>query len=190
MHHGNGIESAFYDDHTVLYISIHMERTPPIDRGKIEDIGINGGKGFNVNIELPAGTGNEGYLYAMEHVVEPILGQFDPELILVAAGQDASRFDPIGRMCVTAEGYYQIASKVVKIAEKHCEGRLVVCHEGGYSAAYVPFCTLRIIEALKGKRSQVKEDPYYRGYEVGPIYPNQINAINNVIEVQSQFWCL
>ena len=64
------------------------------------------GEGFNVNIELPAGTGNEGYRYTFEHVVEPIIDQFQPEFIFISAGQDPSRFDPLGRMLVTASGFY------------------------------------------------------------------------------------
>lgn len=189
VHHGNGTESAFYSDSDVLFISIHQENIFPKGRGEMDDIGEGDGKGYNVNIELPAGTGNEGYLYAFEHVVEPIVRQFRPELIFVSAGQDASRFDPLGRMLVTAEGYYQMASKLQSLADKYCEGRLIACHEGGYSTAYVPFCTLRVIEALRGKRSQV-DDPFDQGYHEGPIYLNQREAVHRAIEIQSVFWDL
>ncbi|MBM7646259.1 acetoin utilization deacetylase AcuC-like enzyme [Scopulibacillus daqui] len=187
VHHGNGTESAFRFDPEVLFISIHQENIFPKNRGHITYTGEGAGEGFNVNIELPAGTGNEGYLYAIEKVVEPIVDQFKPELILVSAGQDPSRFDPLGRMLVTAEGFYQMALKVKQLAERHCGGRLAACHEGGYSTAYVPFCTLRIIEALNGKRCQV-EDPFDLGYHEGPLYPNQKEAVHKVIAIQSSYW--
>src|SRR5699024_5614749 len=155
VHHGNGTETAFYNDPDVLVISVHQENIFPKSRGGIEDVGEGEGKGKNVNIELPAGTGNEGYFYAFDQMIEPLIDQFEPELILISAGQDASRFDPLGRMLVTAEGYYEMTMRIKALADKHSSGRLIACHEGGYSTAYVPFCTLRIIEALEGKKSQV-----------------------------------
>ncbi|ASN06225.1 class II histone deacetylase [Virgibacillus necropolis] len=189
VHHGNGTESAFCSDPDVLFVSVHQENIFPKNRGDNTYTGEGDGKGFNVNIELPAGVGNEGYNYTFEQVIEPIVHQYKPELIFISAGQDASRFDPLGRMLVTAEGYYQMASKVKSLAEKHCEGRLIACHEGGYSTAYVPFCTLKILEAFRGKRSVV-EDPFDLGFLEGPIYQNQIEAINKVKKVQSEFWDL
>lgn len=189
VHHGNGTESAFRFDSDVLFISIHQENVFPKDRGDITYTGEGNGNGYNVNIELPAGTGNDGYNYTFEQVIEPIVDQYQPELILISAGQDPSRFDPLGRMLVTAEGFYQMASKVKSLAEKHCEGRLIACHEGGYSTAYVPFCTLKILEAFREKRSGV-EDPFDQGYHEGPIYPNQVEAVEKVKEIQKGFWDL
>src|SRR5690625_3529884 len=157
VHHGNGTESAFRFDSDVLFISIHQENIFPKDRGDITYTGEGDGNGYNVNIELPAGTGNDGYNYTFEQVIEPIVDQYQPELILISAGQDPSRFDPLGRMLVTAEGFYQMASRVKSLAEKHCEGRLIACHEGGYSTAYVPFCTLKILEAFTGEKSGVDD---------------------------------
>ncbi|MFZ3578703.1 class II histone deacetylase [Virgibacillus sp. DJP39] len=189
VHHGNGTESAFSSDPEVLFISIHQENVFPKNRGSVSYVGEGEGVGYNVNIELPAGTGNEGYNYTFEHVVEPIIDQFQPELILISAGQDPSRFDPLGRMLVTAEGFYQMAARMKTLAEKHFNGRLIACHEGGYSTSYVPFCTLKILEAFRGKRSVV-EDPFDLGYHEGPIYPNQIEAINKVKEIQKEYWNL
>ncbi|TCP20657.1 acetoin utilization deacetylase AcuC-like enzyme [Scopulibacillus darangshiensis] len=189
VHHGNGTESAFYSDPEVLFISIHQENIFPKGRGAVDDSGEGEGKGYNINIELPAGTGNEGYLYAFDKLVVPVVDQFKPDIIFVSAGQDASRFDPLGRMLVTAEGYYKMASKIRTLADTYCHGRLVACHEGGYSSAYVPFCTLRIIEALSGKRSGV-DDPFDQGYHEGPMYQNQKDAVQKALNRQSDFWHL
>jgi acetoin utilization deacetylase AcuC-like enzyme len=187
VHHGNGTESAFYDDSGVLVISVHQENIFPKGRGNPECTGEGKGSGYNVNIELPAGTGNDGYLYAMETLIEPIVNEFRPEFILLSAGQDSSRFDPLGRMLVTAEGFYEMALKIRRLAERHCDGKLIACHEGGYSTAYVPFCTLRVIEALKGKRSIV-DDPFDLGYDEGPFYENQKQAVDRAVTAQSSFW--
>ncbi|GAB4073833.1 class II histone deacetylase [Barrientosiimonas marina] len=189
VHHGNGTETAFYHDPDVLFMSVHQEHIFPKDRGMMTDVGAGDSEGKNVNIELPAGTGNEGYMYTFDNVIEPIIDQFQPELILISAGQDASRFDPLGRMLVTAEGYYNMTVRMKSLAAKHCSGRLVACHEGGYSTAYVPFCTLRIIEALRGETSGIA-DPFDQGFHEGPIYPHQKEAVHQAVDIQSAYWQL
>lgn len=112
VHHGNGTENIFYEDPETLFISLHQELNFPPNRGFAEHMGRDDGEGYNVNIPLPAGTGNAGYKYALEKVVAPIAEEFKPELIIVSAGQDANVFDPLARMMVTAEGYGEIASMV------------------------------------------------------------------------------
>lgn len=192
VHHGNGTESAFYDDPNVLFISLHQERLYPPGRGNREDIGKGDGIGRNVNIPLPAGTGNAGYMHALKEIVEPIADQFKPDLILISAGQDASVFDPLARMMVNAEGYRQMTRFMLNLAEKHSNGKLVACHEGGYSAAYVPFCSLAIVEELSGNRTDV-EDPFIEGFKDLPIeelFDIQKEYIAKVKEVQSAYWNL
>lgn len=191
VHHGNGTEDAFYDDDEVLFVSLHQELNFPPNSGLVDHVGDGKGKGFNVNIPLPAGTGNAGYLYAFKKVIEPLANQFQPELIIISAGQDPNAFDPLARMLVTAEGFGEMAHLVKKLAEKHCEGRVVASHEGGYSAAYVPFCTLRVIEALSGQKSKVEEDPFQLGLESLPtdvLFDHQKEAVEEVIKVQKEYW--
>ena len=89
----------------------------------------------------------------------PVLRAFRPELILVAAGQDASVLDPTGRMLVSAAGFRGLAERVALLADELCEGRLVAATEGGYSPLYNPFCLLAVVEGLAGRRSDV-EDPW------------------------------
>lgn len=186
VHHGNGTESSFYNDPNVLFVSLHQEYTFPQGRGLVTDVGEGEGEGYNVNIPLPAGTGNDGYLYAFRELIVPIIDEFKPEFIFISAGQDASKFDPLGRMLVDAEGYKQMATILKELADKHCQGRLVALHEGGYSAAYVPFCTLKIIEGISGLESKVK-DPF-PDMHVAPFYTNQKEAIDKAIKIQSKYW--
>lgn len=192
VHHGNGTETTFLDDPGVLFVSLHEETNYPLDRGYAEHVGEGDGRGYTVNIPLPAATANAGYLEALERVLVPIADQFKPELVLVSAGQDANIFDPLARMMVTSDGFGAITEVVKGIAERHCDGRLVLCHEGGYSTGYVPFCTMAIIEALRGEKSGV-EDPFQLTVDTARlriVLPHHKAAIDHVIEVQSAYWDL
>lgn len=192
VHHGNGTEQAFYDDPEVLFISVHQDLSFPNNTGYKEDVGVDEGEGYNINIPLPPGTGDAGYVSAFKNIVEPIAKDYKPELIIISAGQDPSMFDPLGRMMMTADGFGQLAKIMLNIAGEVCEGNIVFCHEGGYSNGYVPFCTLRIIEQMTGIKSDVT-DPFIEGSEGYPdkLYDNQKEAINNVIKVQKNYWsCL
>ncbi|MXQ55923.1 class II histone deacetylase [Shimazuella alba] len=191
VHHGNGTESAFLQDPDVLFVSLHQEFSFPPNRGMAEVIGEGEGQGYNINIPLPAGTGNAGYLHALDEIVLPAAEQFQPDLVLVSAGQDPSVFDPLAQMMVTAEGFRQIATKVKQIADKHCSGKMVLCHEGGYSSAYVPFCTLRVIEAISGLQSKVLEDPFQLGIESLPtniLLDHQKAVVTQVKQFHRDFW--
>ena len=159
VHHGNGTESAFIDDPSVLTISLHQDRCYPVDCGGMEVRGRGAAAGTNLNIPLPAGSGHGAYLAAFERVVLPALARFQPEFIVVASGLDASAMDPLGRMLCTSETYRWMARQLVRAADELCGGRLVASHEGGYSNAYVPFCGLPILEEFSGIRTDVA-DPY------------------------------
>ena len=159
VHHGNGTEDAFYNDPSTLFISIHQEGAFPAGRGEINHTGEGAGKGSTVNIPLPAGTGDSGYMYALEEVVGPVVNNFNPELIIISAGQDANMYDPSARMMVTADGYKRMTEFMMQLANSNCGGKLVALHEGGYSTAYVPFCSHAIVEQMSGHKTEV-EDPF------------------------------
>ena len=192
VHHGNGTQAAFYGESSVLFFSLHQEDCYPPASGRAGEIGEGEGRGFTVNIPLPAGTGTGGYLHAFKRVVEPIARQFRPELVLVSAGQDPNGYDPLARMIVHSDGFRQMAATMKEIAEQSCSGRLAVMHEGGYSTAYVPFCTLAVIEELSGVRSGV-EDPLRDFLASSPsqeLAPWQEAAVERVVKAQSPFWKL
>jgi acetoin utilization deacetylase AcuC-like enzyme len=148
VHHGNGTQAAFYDDPGVLFVSLHQQNWYPQLSGELEQVGSGAGVGYSVNIPLPAGTGDRGYRAAFEQIVLPIGLRYQPQLILVSAGQDASWLDPLAQMMMTMAGYRHMAGLVCQLAAEVCAGRLVALHEGGYSAAYVPYCTAAVVEAL------------------------------------------
>ncbi len=86
----------------------------------------------------------------MDTVVLPRIAAFKPDLIIVACGYDASAIDPLARMLATAETFREMTLRIKAAAEEHCDGRLVLVHEGGYSEVYVPFCGHATLEALSG----------------------------------------
>ena len=158
VHHGNGTEDAFYEDPSVLTISVHAEELYPPGRGHVEHGGAGPGEGANVNVPLPDGSGHGAYMAAIERVVVPALRRFDPDLMIVASGVDASAFDPLGRQLLHSESYRRMTEMLLELAAECCDGRLLVIHEGGYSEAYVPFCGVAILEALL--RVRCVEDPF------------------------------
>lgn len=150
-HHGNGTESAFYDDPSVLTISLHQDQMIP-GRGAVDHIGEQAGKGCNLNIPFPPGTGTGAYVAAFERVVLPAIRHFRPELIVVACGLDAAMNDPTSRMLLVPESYRQLTRMTREVADEVCNGRLVLSHEGGYEPTMAPFCAHAIFEELSGFR--------------------------------------
>ena len=150
VHHGNGTQSAFYDDPTVLTISLHQDNNFPPHSGPVEDNGEGAGEGYNLNVPLPPGSGTGAYAHAFREVVLPALDAFRPELVIVASGLDANAMDPLGRMMLTPRAYGELTQLLLDAAARLCAGRLVVEHEGGYSEELVPFCALAVVEALSG----------------------------------------
>jgi acetoin utilization deacetylase AcuC-like enzyme len=155
VHHGNGTQSIFYDRDDVLTISIHQDRCFPPGYSGFEERGEGKGAGFNLNVPLPAGSGHETYLYALEQVVIPALRDYAPDMIVVASGLDANAVDPLARQLLHSDSFRDMTARIVALADELCGGRLAVIHEGGYAEAYVPFCGLAILEALAGERSAV-----------------------------------
>lgn len=153
VHHGNGTESIFYKRDDVLTISLHQDRCYPQDTGSIDATGEAAGVGANMNIPLPPGAGHKTYLEAMERLVIPKLKQFQPDLVIVACGFDASGVDPLSRMMCTSETYRQMTAQLMNISN----GRLVAAHEGGYSELHVPFCGHAMLEQLSGSNIKAND---------------------------------
>jgi len=124
-HHGNGTEAIFYDDPSVLTISVHEDRMFPAETGGYEARGGADAEGSNVNVPLASGTGNGGYLYAIDRVVIPALEAFEPDFMLVVAGVDASMYDPLSTFALTAGAFASVAQRLVEVADKHAGGRVV-----------------------------------------------------------------
>ncbi len=186
VHHGNGTQAAFYSDPSTLTISLHQDNLFPPDSGGLAETGEGRGRGYNINIPLPPGCGNGAYEAAFKRVVIPALHRFKPELIVVPSGFDASGVDPLGRMMVSSDGYRIMTRMLLEAADELCGGRLVMSHEGGYSAMYVPYCGLAVIEELTGIKTPV-EDPWaplmakWGGQQMAPHQERAIAAAEALV---------
>ncbi|MBC6408198.1 MAG: class II histone deacetylase [Rhodobacteraceae bacterium] len=165
VHHGNGTEAIYYDRDDVLAISVHQEGNYPLDTGGIGDRGYGNGAGLNVNVPLPAGAGHTAYVAVMDQIILPALERFQPEMIVVACGFDASVIDPLARMQATSDTFAEMTLRLKAYAETHCGGKLVLVHEGGYSEVYVPFCGHATIAALSGSAVSIP-DPFEETFRV------------------------
>ncbi|HEV3273853.1 MAG TPA: histone deacetylase [Candidatus Dormibacteraeota bacterium] len=131
VHHGNGSQDIFYADPSVLYASLHQFPWYP-GTGHASDRGDPGASGTTVNVPVPPGTSATRWLEMFDTVVLPEVAAFDPELIVVSAGFDAHREDPLAELRLEDATYTAIAERVRTLSDKHCEGRSLWLLEGGY----------------------------------------------------------
>ena len=132
LHHGNGTQHAFYDDPRVLFFSTHQYPYYP-GSGSIGQVGEGDGKGYTVNVPFVGGAGDKEYAITFYNIALPILREYRPELILVSAGFDAHRKDPLGGMELTKRGYDFMTKALMHVADECCSGKLVATLEGGYN---------------------------------------------------------
>lgn len=180
VHHGNGTQACFYEDPATLTISLHQDNLFPANSGLVTERGAGPGFGQNLNVPLPAGCGHGAYLAAIQRVVLPALDRFRPDVIVIACGFDASALDPLGRMMLSSDSFREMTALVMEAADRLCGGRIMATHEGGYSAGYVPYCGLAVLEQLSGHRTGV-EDPFLpvvTGYGQQDLQPHQSTAID------------
>lgn len=132
VHHGNGTQAIFEDDDRVFFVSLHQYPHYP-GTGRREEIGVGAGTGFTRNFPFPPGAPQSAWLDVFERDLPTIAQDFRPDFLLVSAGFDAHRDDPLAQQNLSFEGYASIGRALVSLAEHHCRGRLVVILEGGYN---------------------------------------------------------
>jgi acetoin utilization deacetylase AcuC-like enzyme len=149
VHHGNGTQEIFYKDPSVCFISFHQYPFWPPNSGWITEDGAKEGKGYNVNIPLPAGTGDRGHLFAWDQIVMPVCLEYQPDLILLSAGYDAHQLDPLGQQQITTSGFALLSQKLLDLS--NLTGAKVVSFlEGGYNKRALAdsvVATLRVLSA-------------------------------------------
>lgn len=152
LHHGNGTQEIFYRRGDVLYIDTHCR--PPFypGTGLMEETGEGDGAGLTINVPLPLQSGNTALLEAFGRIVAPAAELFRPDLVLVSAGFDLHRADQI--MAVDEAGFAGLAAGVARLAERHCDGRLVLMLEGGYHAGALADGAKACVGALAGETSE------------------------------------
>ncbi len=131
LHHGNGTQHSFYDEPAVLYFSTHQYPYYP-GTGWFDEVGEKGGKGYTINVPMTYGMNDADYGHVFEEIVVPVSRLFRPECVLVSAGFDTHRDDPLGGMAVSERGFARMTRILMDIAEAECGGKLLFVLEGGY----------------------------------------------------------
>ncbi|WP_424016710.1 histone deacetylase family protein [Halorientalis pallida] len=149
VHHGNGIHDIFYDTGDVYYASIHEDGLYP-GSGDIDETGEGEGEGTTLNVPLLPGCGDADYCAAIDDFVGPEFVAFDPDLILVSAGFDAHRHDPISRMRVSTEGYGAMTTRMRDVADEADAGLGFVL-EGGYGLDTLAESVTMVHEVFDGR---------------------------------------
>jgi acetoin utilization deacetylase AcuC-like enzyme len=149
VHHGNGTQHSFYATDRLLFVSTHQWPLYP-GTGHESETGRGEGEGFTVNVPLPAGCTDGDYAAVFADAILPVADDYKPELVLVSAGFDAHRADPLGSMQISDDGFAMLCGSVKAIAEKHCNGRMVLTLEGGYDLDALASSVHGVIDVLAG----------------------------------------
>jgi acetoin utilization deacetylase AcuC-like enzyme len=152
-HHGNGTQEVFYGDPDVLYVSFHEWPLYP-GTGRHDEIGSGAGAGATCNLPLPAGATGDVYLRGMDEVVAPIVAGFAPTWLLISAGFDAHRDDPITGLGLSAADYAALMARLVALAPR---GRVVTFLEGGYSLTGLRDSVAASVPVLAGGTGAIPE---------------------------------
>lgn len=156
VHHGNGTQDAFYADPSVLFFSSHEFPLYP-GTGAASEIGTGLGKGFTINCPLPAGSDLSALLHALDQKLLPALAHFRPDLVLLSAGFDAHKDDPLAHLSLTESDFAVLTEKVCAIAREHCQGRLISFLEGGYNLKALARSVEQHLECLVAASSHLAE---------------------------------
>ncbi|MCG3125411.1 MAG: Histone deacetylase-like amidohydrolase [Phycisphaerae bacterium] len=151
VHHGNGTQHIFEADPTVLFISLHGHPAYLYPgTGYAHETGVGAGAGYTLNIPLMPGADDATYRNAFEAQVIPALEHFEPQVLLISAGFDAHRDDPLADMAVSDAGFTWMTSAAVALADRCCSGRILSVLEGGYDLAALARCVRTHVELFLG----------------------------------------
>ncbi|XP_009145883.2 histone deacetylase 15 [Brassica rapa] len=182
VHHGNGTQEIFEQNKSVLYISLHRHEGGNFypGTGAADEVGTNGAEGYCVNVPWSCGgVGDKDYIYAFQHVVLPIASAFSPDFVIVSAGFDAARGDPLGCCDVTPAGY----SRMTQMLGDICGGKMLVILEGGYNLRSISSSATAVIKVLLGENSENDDLPI-------ATTPSKagLETVIEVMNIQMKFW--
>ncbi|MEM7477309.1 MAG: histone deacetylase, partial [Planctomycetota bacterium] len=150
VHHGNGTQDAFYEDGRVGFFSIHRSPFYP-GTGSESETGSGAGLGWIMNRPVTGGILRQQFFDGFQMGLDRIAAKVKPELILLSAGFDAHRNDPIGSLCLDSEDFGKLTEIVVEVAKSYCEGKIVSLLEGGYHLDHLPESVLAHLRTLNDK---------------------------------------
>ena len=189
VHHGNGTQDIFFQDQGVFFISMHQYPHWPYESGWLTEDGAGEGKGFNLNIPLPPGTGDKGHLAAWDSIIAPVSLEYKPDIILVSAGYDAHQKDHMSNQNISTNGFALLASRLQNLAKEL--GVKTACFlEGGYNTQALADSVVVTLSALT-----VDEERQNKNFVPDPemITPDQLpveleNRLFSVKKHFAQYW--
>ena len=177
VHHGNGTQKAFYTSPEVLYVSTHQSPHYP-GTGDIHETGKDEGEGYTLNVPMPAGMGDREYLRVFRDVLVPVGLEYRPELVLVSAGFDAHRDDPLGGMELSSAGYAAITAEILRLSREACGGKTVFALEGGYNLQALSESITSVLRVMSGGSAEASGDP-------GAVAED---LLKELIAVHGEYW--
>jgi acetoin utilization deacetylase AcuC-like enzyme len=184
LHHGNGSQHSFYDTDEVLYFSIHQSPHYP-GTGASYEIGNGPGEGYTINVPLPAGLDNLAYAAVFNNLLSPIARQYQPQLIILSAGYDIHRDDPLGGMMVTGPGFSYMTKVLLDLATELCDNRFMACLEGGYSLSGLHEGVFATLAEMQGQ--SLLSDKAVMEFTAA-AYP--LTAMAETRNIAKKFWSL
>ncbi len=191
-HAGNGTMEYFYEDPRVLFIDLHQDpRTLYPGTGFIHQIGSGAGKGFTVNVPLPVGADYESYRLVFESIVEPLVKEFRPQVIVRNGGSDPHFSDQLTELGLPVAGFSMIGEKVRAMASV-CAGRVIDLIASGYNERVLPYAWLALISGLAGWKLSVEElEQVPRRFATDAVQAQTQKIIDEVKDKLKPYWaCL
>jgi len=179
VHHGDGVQFAFYDTDQVLTISLHQDgRTLFPGTGAVDEIGRGAGEGFSVNVPLPPYTGDEDYLWAFDQVVPPLLSRYKPDFLVTQLGVDTHALDPLAQLQLTTHGQSAVFQRLAKLAPS-C---WLALGGGGYELDVVPRAWALAFSAMGGLALPDELPPRYRARYGGErLHDTAVPRVDEII---------
>ncbi len=188
VHHGNGTQEMFYGDPSVLYASIHQSPYYP-GTGDVTEMGEGEGEGYTVNVPLSPGAGHAAYRDAFDRVLLPICDLYRPDLLLVSAGFDAHRDDPLAEMNLDARAFGSFTRQLLSAAPSDAPMGLFL--EGGYDLGALRSSVREVALAACGVRAEATENPDIHGPAApAPLAERHRDEIAHVVRAQRPYWRL
>jgi acetoin utilization deacetylase AcuC-like enzyme len=176
VHHGNGTQEAFYGSNEVLVCSFHQHDLFPFS-GLASDVGEDKGRGSNVNVPVYPQYGDAEYTYLTGQVLQNVVEQYMPQIILVSAGFDGHRNDPISKTDLSTQWFATLTAMLKQMADETCGGRLLMVLEGGYNPESLQESVIAVLKALTQENGQ----------RVGIMHSNRASALL-ADHPAKQFW--
>lgn len=189
-HAGNGTSEIFYNDPRVLFVSIHQDPLtlyPGV--GFSDEIGAGDGEGYNVNIPLPPLASDRSYVHVFDEIIDPLVSEFKPEIIIRNGGSDPHFADELTRLGLTLEGFKMIGKRVSALADRLCGGKMVDCIGSGYNREVLPYAWMALILGVVKLDVKLKEPispPKWLGN--ADVFKRTEEVVRKVKRVLHPYW--